>query len=338
MEREIGSEFWDIPTGKKTNNLFENVTWFVSGRAAFRAILQQALVEHPSVVKKIAIPSFLCESMIQPIVKENFLYSCYRVDFDNNSLVFDFGGIEDCGYILVLDYFGYQPVRYILPRGKVIIRDTTHSIFSQRYDDADYYFGSLRKWAGFLTGGFAYKKKDNIFKPTQDCSKYVSLRNEAMRQKKVYLRENLGNKEFLQIFRDAEEVLNECNIEISPLSDINAAEMLDVDFIKMRRRSNAKILIDGLKNYCLFKYLGVNDCPLCVPIIVNNRDALRKYLISNDIYCPVHWPRPSQVPNGMSEILYKNELSLICDQRYNEKDMMRIVSAVLSFMESESNA
>lgn len=338
MRKEIGSEFWDIPTGKKTNNLFENVTWFVSGRAAFRAVLQQASVENPSITKKIAIPSFLCESMIQPIDKEHFLYSFYCVDFDNNSLVFDFSGIEDCSYILVLDYFGYQAPQNIFPKGKIVIRDLTHSIFSQKYDDADYYFGSLRKWAGFLTGGFAYKRENMIFKPTQDCSKYASLRNEAMKQKKSYIEDNFGDKKYLSIFRDAEELLDECDIEISPLSDIKAAKMLDFGFLKRRRYENAKILIEGLRQYCLFKSVKPTDCPLCVPIIINNRDALRKHLIEKNIYCPIHWPKPEQVPDGVSTKLYTNELSLVCDQRYAKDDMNRIVEAVLSFMESENNA
>ncbi len=337
MRNEIGSEFWDIPIGKKQNNIFRGATWFVSGRAALRAVLQQASVEHPQVDKKIAIPSFLCESMIQPILKEGFSYSFYQVVFENGSFTTNFSEVDDCEYVLVLNYFGYQSVKSIPSGKKVIIRDVTHSIFSEQYDDADYYFGSLRKWAGFLTGGFAYKKEGKIFEPVYDNDKYVNLRHEAMEKKKAYIEEKLVNKEYLQIFHKAEELLDECNIEISPLSDIEAAKMLDVDFIKARRRVNAEILISALKKYCLFKNLGIDDCPLCVPIMINNRDALRKYLISNGIYCPVHWPKPIDIPNGMSSELYEKELSLICDQRYDEKDMKRIANAVLSFMESESN-
>ena len=63
-----------------------------------------------------------------------------------------------------------------------------------------------------------------------------------------------------------------------------------------------------------------------------------KYLISKEIYCPVHWPKPKQIPIGLSNVLYEQELSLVCDQRYDKKDMMRIAVEVLSFMESENNA
>lgn len=336
MQKEIGSEFWDIPLGKKENGFFENVTWFVSGRSALRSILQQASFEHPFAEKKIAIPSYLCESMIQPIIKEGFIYSFYQVSLENDSLTIDYSGIDDCDYILALDYFGYRTTQSV-PKGKIVIRDLTHFAFSQKYNDAEYYFGSLRKWAGFLAGGFAYKKEGIIIEPSASSSKYINLRYNAMTLKKAFIDGNSEDKEYLNIFHDAEELLDECNIEISPLSDITAARLLDIDYIKRKRYDNAKILIDNLNKYCIFKNVGQDDCPLCVPIVVNNRDALRKYLIEKDIYCPIHWPKPSQIPDGLSDKLYKKELSLVCDQRYNEKDMMRIVDSVLSFMESSKN-
>lgn len=34
-----------------------------------------------------------------------------------------------------------------------------------------------------------------------------------------------------------------------------------------------------------------------------------------------------------TEHIYKNELSLICDQRYTEEDMNRIVETIKAFME-----
>ena len=63
-----------------------------------------------------------------------------------------------------------------------------------------------------------------------------------------------------------------------------------------------------------------------VPIIVPNgkRDALRRHLIRNEIYCPVHWPRPE----GCVSNLYDGELSLICDQRYGIEDMDRLISTL----------
>ena len=66
------------------------------------------------------------------------------------------------------------------------------------------------------------------------------------------------------------------------------------------------------------------DCPLFVPVLLENRDKVRKHLTENKIYCPVHWPKPE----GADSNIYDMELSLICDQRYGVNDMERIVSVL----------
>ena len=63
---------------------------------------------------------------------------------------------------------------------------------------------------------------------------------------------------------------------------------------------------------------------MIVPIMLKNRDVIRKKLIDNKIYCPVHWPKPM----GCNSNIYDMELSLVCDQRYDIDDMKRIVSVI----------
>ena len=69
------------------------------------------------------------------------------------------------------------------------------------------------------------------------------------------------------------------------------------------------------------------DCPLFVPVIIKNgkRDVIRKKLVDNEIYCPVHWPHPDA---NCESNLYEMELSLVCDQRYGREDMQRIVDVL----------
>lgn len=339
IKKEIGSEFWDIPVSNKKNAIFDNATWFVSGRAAFRAILQQIKIQigiHKSV--KVALPSFLCESMILPLVKEDIKYMYYPVEFKNNTFQYDYSNVGDCNVILVIDYFGYETTVNNFPRfEKIIVRDLTHSIFTKKYDDADYYFGSLRKWAGFKCGGFAFKKSGKIFEPIESPGDYVFLRQRAMNLKERYINGEEKSKDYLKIFAEAESLLDECIISHSILDDINSAVFFDIKNIKSLRRKNARILIDGLKEYCIIDWLGKNDCPLFVPILYKKRDKLRKYLIEKAIYCPIHWPKPFK-ETGMSDALYEQELSLVCDQRYTTDDMKRIVKTIKDFIENEKNA
>lgn len=339
MRREIGSDFWSIPQKDAKSSLFENVTWFVSGRAALRAILQQIPQDTGRASLKVALPSYLCESMIKPLEIEGIPYAFYDVCLNNGLIQCDCSTTYDCNVILVLDYFGYESTLIKnQDKNQIVIRDLTHSVFGKDYNDADYYFGSLRKWAGFAGGGFAYKKEGKVFSPTFGQDEYFALRHYAMDLKRQYIFEETDSKEYLTLFHEAEKMLNECEVSICGLNDIEAAEALDVDSIKNARRENAKYLIEGLNDYCLFKSLKADVCPLCVPILCENRDELRRYLVSKRIYCPVHWPKPEQVSYNASKTLYEKELSLVCDQRYTINDMKTIVNEVGLFLEKEKNA
>ena len=339
MQTEIGSEFWDIPLTEKENHIFDKATWFVSGRAAFRSILKQIKIEN-AVLKplKVALPSYLCESMIEPLIKENVEYKFYSVSFKDGFFRCNYSNIDDCNIILVIDYFGYETLASDYPRfGKIVIRDLTHSIFVKDYTDADYYFGSLRKWAGFLCGGFAWKNEGRLFEPAEALNDYVALRKRAMDLKKDYITKKIDSKDYLNLYHNAEGLLENCDIAISDSEGIKKAKHLDIEFIKVTRRNNAAVLIDGLADICLITSLNPNDCPLFVPIVIDEREKFRKYLIDRNIYCPIHWLKPYKDKNE-SDDLYERELSLVCDQRYSINDMKKIVSTVKEFMEINKNA
>ena len=88
----------------------------------------------------------------------------------------------------------------------------------------------------------------------------------------------------------------------------------------------------------IFPEMKSADCPFFVPIIVpdGKRNELRRFLINKDIYCPVHWPVSQLHKLGEKEqFLYDNELSLVCDQRYSEYDMNRMVDLINSFLSKE---
>ena len=339
MRAEIGSEFWDVPIIEKENHIFDKATWFVSGRAAFRSILQQIKIENAGLKPlKVALPSYLCESMIEPLIKEDVEYKFYSVSFKDGFFRCNYSNIDDCNIILVIDYFGYDALSNDFPRSnKTIIRDLTHSIFTKNYNDADYYFGSMRKWAGFLSGGFAWNREGRIFEPTEIASDYIALRKKAMDLKSDYIDGKTNSKDYLNVYRGAEYLLENCDIAISDSNDIKNAKHLDIEFIKVTRRNNAAVLIDGLADICLITSLNPNDCPLFVPIVIDEREKLRKYLIDRNIYCPIHWPKPYKNQNE-SDDLYGRELSLVCDQRYSTDDMKRIVSTVREFLEINKNA
>jgi len=307
MKSEIGSEFWDIPIQNKGNRLFPSSTkWFLSGRHALEYIVLDAGI------KSVSIPKWCCESMYKPFLKHGVVVEFYDKEPNYN-----------LDAIFLIDYFGLssfsQPFRLNNNYQGIVIRDVTHSLFSNKYNDADYYFGSLRKWAGFVTGGFAFGKwKQNIL--VKECDdNYVSLRLRAFSAKKDYIDGKRFDKDYLNVYKDANDLLGSVDCCGAYLEDIKKAKHLDIEFIKKARRENASYLIDELN--IPIKMCDI-DVPLFVPIFTNDRDRLREHLINNQIYCPIHWPG-SDV-NG-------TELSLICDQRYDLEDMEKIVLAIKEF-------
>jgi len=330
MFKEIGSEFWDVPTKDNDNYLFPDSTqWFVSGRSALQAIIKDL-----KNCRTVAMPSWCCDSMVKPFVEAGIQVRFYPVSF-NGDLVQRVS--TDCDALFLMDYFGYTGAQPDLTSYHgIVIRDVTHSLFSTVFSDADYYFGSLRKWCGVWTGGYAWTQdgRSLFVGISEDCG-YADLRDTAMQHKASYINnpENM-DKSYLQVYNQAEDILENVGIVSATNRDVLLAKKLDVEFLKSRRRSNAFMLREAFSDWLVCSSMNASDCPMFVPILVpdGKRDALRKYLIQHEIYCPIHWPVSEYHRlDDMTGFIYRNEISLVCDQRYDEKDMKRMIDTINSF-------
>lgn len=340
MKREFGSEFWDVPIKEYNESFFsENVQWFISGRIALHYIIKDILIKKK--INRVALPSWCCDSMIQPFLYYNIEVVFYSITLNKeNGIVQSIQDVSNCDAILVMDYFGYNNLPSFQFDG-IVIYDATHSIFTNYIKDADYTFGSLRKWTGFYTGGFAYSKEgfqaELLLKKE---SVFEKLRREAMSLKSKYIRDGRGDKTYRDLFNEAENFLDSISLEGQMYSaterDIEKARHLDVSYIKKQRVKNAKVIHKKLCKYTIFKELKESDCPLFIPIILPNstRDELKKYLISKKIYCPIHWPISElHVLDEETKKIYDSELSIICDQRYNELEMKEMCKEICVFLD-----
>ena len=337
VRKEIGSEFWDVPVAETENDLFPGDTrWFVSGTGALEYIIRD--IQAAGAFKCVGVPSWCCSCMIQPFADAGITVVFYPVYLDSDRrLTCDYSAVSGCDATLVLSYFGYEGMRTLGQPGGIRIRDLTHSLFSGAREDAQYCFGSLRKWAGFWTGGYAWKQgawRDAVPVPPPDAE-YLRCRNAAMSMKQDYLKGNTHRKDYLAMYEAGEDFLDRCGIMGSCDRDISLARRLDAAGIRTRRRENARILLEELRDAAIFPELGEHDCPMFVPIVLpdrESRDGLRRFLIENEMYCPVHWPVSELHVLGEKErCLYERGLSIVCDQRYEAEDMMRIVDALRAY-------
>lgn len=342
MLKEIGSEFHYTEL-KKGNGIklpkVKDYSFTFSGRTAIETFLKN----EPH-IKKVLLPSYCCDSMIDPFRKRGIKVIFYSVNYKDGLNIDIVSNMEDIDAILWCNYFGFDidmpDFSKFVNEGGIIIEDITQSFYSdkQYHEQSHYIVASLRKWEPIVCGGYVgctYKRlKDTVFKlPPID---YVSNKLETMKLKKDYLIGLDIDKElFLTQFNKSNNWLSEnySGLYIDNFS-LDYLKNIDMDQERNIRRNNAKILYEGLKDNKNIKFLFKEedmDCPLFIPIIIEKgkRDIIRNILINHQIYCPIHWPNPSECESN----LYDLELSLICDQRYSQEDMNKIVLVINSLSE-----
>ena len=348
---EIGSYFWleseEVPSEEKELSWLpqtDDSCFAFSGRNAMDVALRDIL-NHKQ-IDTVYVPSYCCISMLQAFVDRGMKIEFYRVWFEDGKFRYIMPEANSGSLVLIMSYFGFETktVHVIIEelhlRGATVIEDITHSLL--RKDSAcaasDYIVASLRKWFAIPAGGWVGKRNGTLSeKPSMDSNHAIRDKIAAMREKYQYLAGAAASKEhFLQVQATFENDLIHVDrmLKIDDTS-LRLIRRVKVEDIVERRRKNAQILLDGLLD--LKEILSVpeidlsEDVPLFLPILMetNRRDRLREYLVQHRIYCPIHWPEVMGAPEGVRE----NELSLICDQRYTEGDMLSIVDAVHAWYE-----
>lgn len=339
--REIGSEFCAVPQrdGAGLSVFPDKTQYFLSGRVALYAVIED--IRSRQVFRSVAMPSWCCHTMIEPFLRCGVEVFFYPVTAEEGGLRQDLRNLPAVDGLLLMDYFGYEAGAVTAADFEgVILRDATHSLLTSSPGDGDYIFGSLRKWAGFHTGGYAWKQQGDfcVALPERLQEDYVALRRRAMAEKEEYLAGRREDKGYLELFSRAEELLEAGASGAAEALDVQAGRQLDAAFVRRRRRANAQMLLQVVSRFALFPELGEADCPLFVPICLpeEKRDALRRWLIERKIYCPIHWP-VSKIHRltERTRRIYETELSLVCDQRYEEADMARFCAALQEFFKQE---
>lgn len=340
MLKEIGSEFWT------SGPVMRNKVYLISGRTALDYIIRD--IKKSYNIRSVLLPSYCCDTMIEPFYRHNIMVRFYDIYFDEtNGLSAELPQAQENEILYYMTFFGFHHlkgvnVNEIKNDFTVVIEDTTHSWLSgDKNCYADYSYSSFRKWTGF--DGIALASKTNGFFwkfPEVTGADYLALRKQAFSKKRAFMDLNIGDKqEFLELFNKAEELLERDYVGYRASTEtLSAFFQLDILYIAKRRQRNARFLIEGLQDCTglklMFQTMEDNEVPLFVPVLVmDKRDELRKYLIDHAIYCPIHWPKSmyhGQI-SERAEMIYRQELSLVCDQRYDSEDMKRIVGCIKEY-------
>ena len=352
---EIGSYFW--LDGKEKTLSEDKTDWLpsaedccftFSGRNAIDTALRDILKN--KTINRVLAPSYCCVSMLQSFIDRGLKTEFYDVGYKDGAFTYQVPDADAHTIVLIMSYFGldtaeaHKIIAEIKKSGAVIIEDITHSLLhkSPAADDSDYLVASLRKWFAIPAGGWVGKRAGQLAeKPNMDSNHAVEDKIAAMHEKYDYLTGKIDSKEnFLlaQAKFDNDLIHVDRMLKIDDTS-LKIVEAVDITKVKEQRRQNAGVLMAELKDLDgkVLRLPTVDpekDTPLFLPTFMNTeeRDELRKHLISKGIYCPIHWPEVMGAEAGVRA----NELSLICDQRYTEGDMRAIADEIHVWYQSKT--
>lgn len=348
---EIGGffEFPECDCGNEKHSAYNylgngvnNILFFGDGRQAIKSVL---LSVEDVKRKTCYLPSYLCRSILQPFEELGLRVKFYdfrsplgRARRKNGSLVF------------IVDYFGTENVSedeindYLL-NGCIVVLDATHSLLDKKRLMINgknlYIIASLRKIFPIPDGGVLYWSNDKI-QPRKAVLPAANLMVEAIKSKKIYLN-NTSNpsakikNRFLRIYQKNETDKDRHSIILRKMSGVSFEILRNINILNIirKRKRNLKFFYDNLldKNLFLFDFNEFKS-PFILPLIFNNseeREAVRKLMIENNIYPPIHWDLKKMISEKYSfeHRLSKRILSMPIDQRYG-KDNLRRVADILN--------
>lgn len=299
----------------RKNHFHEQALKLNSGRNCLEYILKAR--EY----KKIYIPYFTCEVILEPIHKLGLDFQFYSI---NSKLepIFDFE-IELGAAFLYTNYFGLK---------QNFIESLSHSISNLIIDNSQAFYAaplmgidtfySARKFFGVSDGAYLYINK-LIDEPLERDYSYNRMSH-------LLKRLDVGPEEAYSDFLDND--LSFKNEAIKGMSQLTNSILSSIDYknVAKIRRENFLFLHSQLKEINQFKFdFKSNDVPMVYPFLVKSQN-LRKNLISNKIFVATYWPNVFDwcEKESLEYYIAYNIIPIPIDQRYGISDMQSIVNII----------
>jgi dTDP-4-amino-4,6-dideoxygalactose transaminase len=266
----------------------------------------------------------------------------YEVDYDlslSSSEWLD--SVQPNDLVVLIDYFGFPSDPYWIKlakeRGARVLEDGCQALLSEEAGRfSDFVLFSPRKFVGVPDGGIlVYNHEiacDAIKIETPPSAWWLKAFSASVLRRDFDL--HGGNRRWFELFQETEDEGPIGPYAMSEFSRVLLQHGFDYSMIAEKRVENYELLANELREFALFPSLPSGVVPLGFPIRVKDRDRVRQVLFSHEIYPPVHWPIQGVVPEEFSDShkLASEIMTLPCDQRYGEDDMMRMIAVVLKEM------
>lgn len=279
--------------------------------------------------KKIYIPYYTCDVILEPLHKLNIKYDFYDVD-NNLEPLFDYDIIKQDEGFLLNDYFGIKTsfVKKVSSKIRNLIIDNAQALFATPIESIDTFY-SPRKFIGASDGGFLSTNLylNATFEKDQSYKRFSHLLQ----------RIDLSAEDGYNDYQENEKLMKNQPIKIMSNLTREILAGTDYELIKQQREKNFNFLHKALREKNILSIeIDSDSVPLVYPYRTSNND-LRNKLINENIYCVQYWPNvlESVRKDKNSYFLAEEIIGLPLDQRYTNKEMECILNVI--FAENNMN-
>lgn len=321
MGKEIGGYFsLELKKVLKKESFHSCGLYLNSGRNALEYILSSL-----STIKRLWIPFFTCDVVLEPIQKLGISYCFYSIneDLELSELV----SLAPDEYLLVTNYYGIKD-SYIKELSQVygsqLIVDNAQALYANPIMGIKTFY-SPRKYVGIPDGGIVYMKDG---KDIQLFDIDISYDRLSHLLKRIDLDAGVGYTDFKVNSRKL------ANQPIRRMSKLTRSLFDSIEFeeIKEKRKRNFQILHETLGSTNRLAIPNVNTfaCPLVYPYFTSD-STLKKKLIENKIFVATYWPNVLEwcKTDSLEYQLADNIIAIPIDQRYGLEEMNRIIENII---------
>ena len=329
---EFGSDFHLLTGFSGSPREIEklNPVYFADGRMALQHLI------HTKGWKRIWIPRYFCYEIIDTVKRTGIEVLSYP-DFlySNDKEIISDIIFKENDVLLRMNFFGLRGFRDNTDIPVEVIEDHSHGLHTEwaQNSNADYCIASLRKTLPLPEGGIAWSPKGkDIASPeasTPENDSLTKTRYDAMALKASYLSgisvdKNLFRKDFIDT-ENGFDKLNVCamsNLNREILKTFNAYEFDKV------KSCNWQLLTSHLDRSA--DYLRPENHN-CIPFSLvlrfrdsDSRNNVKQLLIADKVYPAILWP----IPNEYTPADMPYYLSIHCDGRYNDKEILILANRI----------
>ena len=335
---ELGSEFHStsVESPPEPSLLPRPSVLFRSGRDALRSLLDHAGAAFGW--KRILVPSYFCQEVVESLIGTSLTVALYD-DGPLDEFTVPTSATQG-DLLLVVNHFGVrrQP-KYPddLREVVTIIEDHTHDPWSAwaRRSIADYILVSLRKTQPIPDGALLYSPKKNLL-PRDPSGTAVAAaaaldKLSAMVLKGLYLEGgDIPKSRFRELATSGEARFASGGVSAASGYTKVLLQQLPIGAWRRQRWLNFQALSAPFKDDPRVKVLQPTQSDAvpfsCVLLFetAEQRDLIRRELLSRDIYPAVLWPLDEPLLPGIPDehvAFSRRMLSIACDMRYREEDM-----------------